>query len=240
MISCKYVSQTYFCPIFAIKHAKLRQLGATSNTMPQQVDPRVLDYPTTLIKELYHSYRHTADLDYKGLFFSPSCLQICRPTPSYAATTRKEIVQYLRDAQEGKVPVEATTAAPPDKSQAASTHTESNTNPRSVYTIRALREEEIDFGTKKITAPIGLAPDELRRKAEQESWVGMRVDLWDENSDSGLLVKVQYWWRRERIPEGERIFNDDQEVAWKQCLHNIMYLGPKDGTEGGQGVEILE
>ena len=67
----------------------------------------------------------------------------------------------------------------------------------------------------------------------------MRVDLWDEGGEEdGLLVKVQYWWRFEEIPEHER--GDEQAMGWRQCLHDIMYLGPKDGTEGEDGLEVLE
>lgn len=198
------------------------------------------------IKHCYHAYRHTIDLDRKGLFFSPTCLQICRPTPSYAATTRKEIVQYLIDAQQGNVPVE-TSASPPTEasgnSEVTNTRTEfrSKAKGRDVYTIRPLKLSEYDFGVDDITAPIGLTVEELERIAKQEKWIGMRVDLWNEGGDEGgLLVKVQYWWRQEKVPDSEQIIDGAPELGWRQCLHDIMYLGPKDGTEGGDGQEILE
>jgi hypothetical protein len=69
----------------------------------------------------------------------------------------------------------------------------------------------------------------------------MRVDLWDEGGeDEGLLVKVQYWFRLEETLERQRVMGDDGWMGWKQCLHDITYLGPKDGTEGQEGLEILE
>lgn len=50
------------------------------------------------LKRLYAEYRHTADIDAKGRFFSPACIQICRPLPSYAARNRDTIVRYLHEA----------------------------------------------------------------------------------------------------------------------------------------------
>lgn len=54
----------------------------------------------------------------------------------------------------------------------------------------------------------------------------MRVDLWD-SDPKALLVKVQYWWR---VEGGE----------WLQILHDILYIGPRDGTEGSSRDKILE
>lgn len=193
-----------------------------------------------IIKSLYHEYRHTTDLDEKGFFFSLTCLQICRPTPAYAATTRAQIVQYLRDAQQGKIPLDNTAIKTPKKSEVASHPTESASDIRSVYTIRPLNAAEFEFGTEAVTAPVGVTPGELKEKAEQEHWIGMRVDLWDEGGAGTLLVKVQYWWRLEAASNEERKLGVDQNRVWKQCLHDIMFLGPKDGTEGQDGLEILE
>ena len=193
---------------------------------------------TTLIKTLYHTYRHTTDLNLKGQFFSPTCIQICRPTPSYAATTREQIVQYLRDAQEGKIPVSdefSTSTHNPVVSEEPTPQEKAS----GVYTIRPLLASEFEFSTADVTAPVGFSPEELRRKAEEEEWVGMRVDLW-ERGGRGLLVKVQYWWRLEEVLEGERAVGEGRGREWKQCLHDIMYLGPSDGTEGKDGLEILE
>lgn len=199
----------------------------------------------THIKDLYHAYRHTVDIDRKGLFFSPTCIQICRTTPSYATTTREGIVQYLKDAQQGIVPVESSSlpAAVADTSKtlkAAAKGEENETPRRGVYTIRPLQPFEYDFSNDETTAPVGLTADQLRQKAEEENWIGMRVDLWEEGAQQeGLLVKVHYWWRRESIPTHERLGDDEDAFGWRQCLHDIMYLGPKDGTEGAAGLSVL-
>jgi hypothetical protein len=192
------------------------------------------------IKDLYHAYRHTEDLGHKGLFFSPDCLQICRPTPSYAATTREEIVQYLKDAQQGKVPVDIPTSPPTESLATSAPALGHSPKGRGVYTIRPLRPSEMEFGTENVTRPIGMTPDEVKQKAQEEGWSGMRVNLWDEGGEGGLLVRVQYWWRLEKVSDEELMANDQQGKSWRQCLHDIMYLGPKYGTEIAEGLEILE
>lgn len=108
----------------------------------------------------------------------------------------------------------------------------------SYYTIRPLRDDEAEFGADDVVRPAGFASAaEAERLAQVQGWVGMRVDLWDddggpggeeEEEAGGIMVKVQYWWRRE---------GDDGQ--WLQILHDIMYLGPRDGTEGSEG-EIIE
>lgn len=196
------------------------------------------------IKNLYHEYRHTADIDRKGLFFSKKCLQICRPTPSYAATTRAEIVQYLKDAQKGVVPVDGSSSDAADALKTSEETTKEVTSKkkgRGLYTIRPLKLSEFEFGKNEHTKPVGSTVEELKEKAEKEQWVGMRVDLWDEGeADDSLFVKVQYWWRKENVPEDERLDGEGEGAGWRQCLHDIMYLGPKDGTEGEEGLEVRE
>lgn len=198
----------------------------------------------THITHLYHTYRHTSNIDQKGIFFSKTCLQVCRPTPSYAATTRNEIVQYLKDAEQGKVPVESSSGDASTKSEIVKNTEEpsaTKTKGRGVYTIRALQPSEFNFGNNEHTAPLGLTVGELEDTARREGWVGMRVDLWQEGGqDNSLLVKVQYWWRREKVPEDERFEGESNGFGWRQCLHDIMYLGPKDGTEGEEGLEVRE
>ena len=60
----------------------------------------------------------------------------------------------------------------------------------------------------------------------------MRVDLWSDGSvdehgkRESLLVKVNYWWKK-------------KDGVWLQILHDIVYMGPRDGTEGLRG-EILD
>ncbi|KAM0261528.1 hypothetical protein ACHAQJ_002211 [Trichoderma viride] len=177
---------------------------------------------TNHLKQLYAAYRHTDDISLKGNFFSSTCFQVCRPQPSFAAHSRETIVGYLK-------------AAAADQSTNPSSSTTEATNKQSkkgYYTIRPLRQDEFEFGTDEQVAPAGFATAcELRQRAETEGWVGMRVDLWDvvvgkEEENEGTLVKVQYWWRKE-------------EDGWIQILHDILYLGPRDGTEGDQE-EVLE
>ncbi|KAF2836147.1 hypothetical protein M501DRAFT_940328 [Patellaria atrata CBS 101060] len=175
---------------------------------------------TTHLKSLYHSYRHTKNIDAKGLFFSPTCLQICRPIPSYAARDRQTIVRYLHEA--------AASGINPAPSEAIDADREvPGTKAKGLYSIRALKsDEEAEYGTDAHVAPTGIATaEELAERAKREGWKGMRVDLWNEGNQ-GLLVKVKYWWR---IEDG----------IWTQCLHDILYFGPKDGTEGSEG-EVLE
>ncbi|KAK1487228.1 hypothetical protein CCUS01_03572 [Colletotrichum cuscutae] len=171
------------------------------------------------LKAIYASYRHTEDIDAKGIFFSPSCYQICRPNPSFAAHNRETIVRYLHEY------------APQDENGASG----SSGKPakKGYYTIRPLEKEEFEFGADEQTAPAGFSSaSEVEQKARREGWVGLRVDLWDESPGHGtdrredLLVKVQYWWRRE-------------EGNWMQIFHDIMYMGPRDGSEGVDA-EVLE
>lgn len=117
----------------------------------------------------------------------------------------------------------------------------SSSSPSSYYTIRPLRDDEAEFGADDVVRPAGFASAaEAERLAQAQGWVGMRVDLWDDDGGpggekeeeagregGGIMVKVQYWWRRE---------GDDGQ--WLQILHDIMYLGPRDGTEGSEGETI--
>lgn len=115
---------------------------------------------------------------------------------------------------------------------------------RGWYTIRPLTgSEQTHFETDEIVKYAGgVTVEELRRRKEVEGWVGMRVDLWwegesesesgkdgEDGNGDGVMVKVQYWWRK----EGE-------EGKWMQILHDIMYMGGWDGTEGTEGDEVLE
>ncbi|EHK20849.1 uncharacterized protein TRIVIDRAFT_202469 [Trichoderma virens Gv29-8] len=176
---------------------------------------------TSHLKQLYAAYRHTKDISLKGNFFSPTCSQVCRPKPSFAARNRETIVGYLHASADKGTSLSSSSTEVGDKP-----------SKKGYYTIRPLREDEFEFGTDEHVAPAGFATvGELKQKAKAEGWVGMRVDLWDEEEgkegfEGTLLVKVQYWWRKE-------------EDGWIQILHDIMYLGPRDGTEGSEG-EVLE
>jgi hypothetical protein len=110
-----------------------------------------------------------------------------------------------------------------------------------LYSIRPIQIASSSFGTLESCAAISKTPKALAKQAEDEGWVGMRVDLWDD-SDEALLVKVQYWWRREDVRDGEGVEGDRQGKGWRQCLHDIIYLGAKDGSEGrnGEGAEEFE
>lgn len=174
------------------------------------------------LKKLYAAYRGTADIRAKGQFFSPNCVQLCRPRPSYAATNSETIIRYLLEFEDGGK-IQGSSIEAPGPAQPAM---------EGYYTIRPVKDNEVEFGTDEQVGPAGFAsPTEIERRARQESWVGMRVDLWDDDGTSqngvknGLLVKVKYWWRMEG-------------GVWKQILHDIMYMGPRDGTEGAEG-EIL-
>lgn len=192
--------------------------------MPTTATPEI----ETHLKQLYAKYRLVTDPDAKGPFFSQECHQICRPTPSYAAQNRDTIVRYLREAAAGGVKL---ASANDDDGEDEEAYKPEKKKGR--YTIRPLREGEFEFGTDEQVAPAGYASaDETRKQAEREGWAGMRVDLWggagvgEPGETPGMLVKVQYWWRRE-------------EDGWIQILHDIMYFGLRDGSEGVDG-EILD
>ncbi|KAL6697315.1 hypothetical protein J3F84DRAFT_284343 [Trichoderma pleuroticola] len=175
---------------------------------------------TNHLKQLYHAYRHTKDINEKGNFFSSVCHQVCRPQPSFAARNRETIVRYLHESADKDT-----------DNSSSTTDAANNQSKKGYYTIRPLREEEIEFGTDEQVAPAGFATvGELRQKAETEGWVGMRVDLWDvevgKEDAEGRLIKVHYWWRKE-------------EDGWIQILHDILSIGPRDGTEGSEG-DVLE
>ncbi|KAK3314044.1 hypothetical protein B0H66DRAFT_567633 [Apodospora peruviana] len=132
-------------------------------------NPRQL---TDHLKSLYSAYRDTTDIDVKGLFFSPEVIQICRPQPSYAARDRETIVQFLHEAAKM-----GTNLATDGKSK----EEPDNAVQLKRCTISPLKEEssEFEFGDSddEITLPAGFTASELRRKAETEGWVGMRVDF---------------------------------------------------------------
>ncbi|KAK0704905.1 hypothetical protein B0H67DRAFT_649302 [Lasiosphaeris hirsuta] len=163
---------------------------------------------TDHLKAQYAAYRKTTDIDAKGLFYASDIIQICGPLPSYWATDAATIVRYVREALEGQE--------------------ESDVNVKGEMdgcTIRPLTEDEFFFESDEVTAPTEFTAAQLKQRAEAEGWVGMRVDLWVSADKDGMLVKVKYWWKK-------------QGDEWIQALHDIMYMGPRDGTEGTDG-EIL-
>ncbi|KAF4343547.1 hypothetical protein FBEOM_2456 [Fusarium beomiforme] len=180
-----------------------------------------------LIK-LYREYRDTKSIDSKAEFFSEECHQICRADPDYAAKDRGTILRFLRES--GEVFARIYSEAGWDISEM------DPGSVKSFYTMRPLEgAERDDFATMRELAPAGFASlEEVRDKAKAEKWEGLRVNMWTEDSQGrGILVKVQYWWRKES--EGK----DGGE--WKQILHDIMFLGPVDGTErDGGGILVQE
>lgn len=194
---------------------------------------------TAHLKKVYAEYRHTTELQAKARFFSPDCRQVCRPAPAFAATNRDTIMRYLRETsgkasesiqQYAEDPGTGGSASTPSKE----TTTGLSTRKTSFYTIRPLTGGEIEFGTDETAAPAGFgSATDIKLRADREGWVGMRVDLWDDEGEDfegralGILVKVQYWWKQDVAGE------------WLQILHDILYLGSRDGTEGNQE-EILE
>lgn len=187
---------------------------------------------TDRLKQLYTAYRHTTDNDAKGLFFAVDCHQICRPMPSYAAQDRATIVRYLNESS--GLSIDGAGVAEDEKKKTK----------KSFATIRPLLPEEFEFGTDEQVQPAGFATAEaLKKHALNQNWVGMRVDLWDEEDEKdgektaggqpqGTLVKVQYWWGKEKREDGA-------DHDWMQVLHDIMYIGPLDGTQGKEG-EFIE
>lgn len=193
------------------------------------------------LKSLYTTYRRTTSIAAKGAFFSPECMQICRPQPNYAAGNRETIVQFLHDAV--KAGTNLATAGQSDG------EVPENAGDFKHCTIRPLRmndceegECELEFGDDQSTLPVGFTALELKDKAEREGWRGMRVDLWvDEGMGMDILVKVRYWWRIQTKEQqvGENKEGDNEDDEWVQILHDIIYMGPRDGTEGKEGEFLL-
>ncbi|KAH7313778.1 hypothetical protein B0I35DRAFT_410731 [Stachybotrys elegans] len=157
------------------------------------------------LREIYATYWSTPSPEEKKAFFSPSCRQICRSDPSYAARDRDAIVAYLHEAG--------------DKFKHLISDSPTH---KGIFTMRPLTEEERrDFGSEEYLGPAGFTSvEEVREQAAREGWVGMRVDLWDDDGrDTGMMVKVQYWWRRE-------------DGVWLQILHDILSIGSVDGSQG--------
>jgi len=186
---------------------------------PTPPSPQLLAH----LKSLFTTYHQTASIPARARFYSPQCMQICRPRPSYAARNSQTIIRYLHKAAGAGMDF-----SPEFEPEQQDREIEEKGRD---FTFRALREGEFEFGTDEVTMHVGLTDEEMRRRAEEEGWVGARVDLLFPTAgvdvaDSGegevkggmMLVKVKYWWRK----EGEE---------WVQILHDIMYMGAPDGTE---------
>ncbi|KAJ9608985.1 hypothetical protein H2200_006756 [Cladophialophora chaetospira] len=210
-----------------------------------------LDTVHTSLKQLYHSYRHTEYIPSKAKFFSPTLMQVCRPIPNFSALNRDTVILYLINSA-GFDDLESYERA--QLSPATRGITTESTDPeaatdkateaapgivkvkalsgKNYYSIRPLEsDEESEIPAEDVVAPLGMTPAQLNEMRQKEDWVGMRVDLWDDDSDGkGPLIRVKYWWRKENV-------NGEEE--WLQCLHDIMSIGERDGTEG-EGGQVLE
>lgn len=128
------------------------------------------------MKESYSVYDHIKDIDAKARFFSPECRQICRTTPSFSAMNRDTIMRYLHETS-GKDThtIQSMIIQPFDNSSvqpSISDAQESGTNATSYYSIRALREDEMEFGTDEIVRHAGYASAaEITQTSEAQKWL---------------------------------------------------------------------
>ncbi|EEY17196.1 predicted protein [Verticillium alfalfae VaMs.102] len=177
----------------------------------------------------YADYRHAPDIEARAAFLSPHCRQICRPHPSYGASDRRAILEFLYEAS-GERPYDKT---PTPIQQVLQSQADVPPGAKAYYTIRPLKQGELSFGNVPGDPVRGFMDSEtMMDMAVDRKWVGMRVDMWTDGGAGkggeklGLLVKVQYWWTKEHD-------------KWAQIAHDIMYLGSRDGSEGVNG-EILQ
>lgn len=201
------------------------------------------------LKQVYHEYRHTKYIPAKGAFFSPKCMQICRPMPKYAALRRETILLYLVQSEGFKDMEDYEQAQGASSSSAIKTRSSQDASGRDAedtdevkvkalkgkgfYSIRSLKPVEAsEILSEEFVAPLEMTPSRLEELKHREGWVGMRVELWDvnEEDDTGRLIRVNYWWREENV---------GGEKKWLQCLHDIISIGERDGTEGQEG-DVLE
>ncbi|KAH6886277.1 hypothetical protein B0T10DRAFT_490931 [Thelonectria olida] len=180
------------------------------------------------LREIHHQYRQTPDPEGKKFFYSTECRQICRQDPSYAARERDTIARYLKESGALVNRVLRDAGLIDDASGTLQVKA-------SCYTVRPLTESESDeFGTTEVVAPAGFSSvEDIQAKARSDKWKGLRVNMWtDDGFGKGLLVKVKYWWRLEEAEVGGEV--------WRQILHDILYLGPRDGTEESEGGILVQ
>ena len=188
----------------------------------------------THLRTLYAAYRSAPSIPAKTTFFSPACKQLCTPCPTYAAHTRDTIVRYLSEAATASSGISVI-----DDAVRAS-----DANTKSYYGIEpgpdvmaGLYGMEDGFVRRAAFASVSA----LVEQAEREGWVSMSVVMWSDTGkedegvtgvERGLMVKVDYWWRREKDEDEQGEGNSDgTEEKWLQILHHITYLGPRDGSE---------
>ena len=204
-----------------------------------------MDRVETALIALYDAYFETPSPQDKGTFYSRHCRQICRPHPSFAARDPATIVGYLEASRRAH----ASPSKPPSgAAEGEGKDDEDDPHPdKGSYTIRPLRPEEVgEFGSDEVCLPAGLGAEEMAEVARREGWRGMRVDL-SLGDGTGRVVEVKYWWKweggvgdeggkGERGEEGKEGRGGGGGGEWKQCLHDILYIGPpRNGGDGGVG-----
>ncbi|EPS43106.1 hypothetical protein H072_2852 [Dactylellina haptotyla CBS 200.50] len=192
---------------------------------------------TPYLREEYAAYRASqttlfTDPAKTAVYFSPTCAQVCRQLPNYTADNRDTIIRYLQESRQEKPTADA------GGSELSEEAGSKDAKPGSGWNMRELAATEREN-----------VSEEFRDRVEREGWEGRRVVMWDpKGAGKGItdvagggrrVVVVNYWWRKERVPED----GDDEEGRWRQCLHDILYIGAegewpegmvKEGEVGAQ------
>ncbi|RXG42988.1 hypothetical protein VDGE_30622 [Verticillium dahliae] len=95
-----------------------------------------------VLSKQYADYRHAPDIEARAAFISPHCRQICRPHPSYGASDRQAILEYLYEAS-GERPYDKTTTP---IQQILQSQAGVPPGAKAYYTIRPLTQGELNFG----------------------------------------------------------------------------------------------
>ncbi|KAK6541854.1 hypothetical protein TWF694_007632 [Orbilia ellipsospora] len=176
---------------------------------------------TPRLREEYAAYRASqttlfTDPAKTAIFFSPTCAQICRQMPNYTADNRDIIIKYLQESRQEK-PAEDAGGSKPSEEEASK-----DEKAGSGWKMRELTATEREN-----------VPEEFRDRIVPEKWEGRRVVMWDpKGAGKGItnlvgegrrVVVVNYWWRMEKVPEDGD--DEDGEGRWRQCLHDILYIG---------------
>lgn len=172
---------------------------------------------TPHLREKYTKYRSSQSTLFShpqntARFFSPTCHQVCRQIPSFSAVERETIIRYLQESREKP---EDSGAEEVGKSGDGSKDGEGGGNENS------WRLRELSAGEEKDL------PEEFQERRKEENWEGRRVVMWDavgeEIDGKRRVIVVNYWWKKEKVPE-----DGDEDEVWKQCLHDIIWIG-KEG-----------
>ncbi|KAI9166525.1 monocarboxylate permease-like protein [Paramyrothecium foliicola] len=178
-------------------------------------DPKLRD---EALMELYHAYCWSEDFKTTISFISSDFMQICHPFPQFAGHGSMRMIALFREVMNGKTCVEAINLAIAERSKTT----------KYFYTVRPLDPREHEFGREpSVVLPAGFEhTGELRRKAIEEGWRGLRVDTWFHDTASSLRsnlsMRMRYWWRLERGRP-------------KIIMRQYLYIGRRDGNEGTEG-----